>query len=134
MDRIVGDTNVLVSGLLFQGPPRNVLELAVTGGIELAISPAMVEELQGVLSRAKLGLTSDQVTMVVAQVMRTAVVVRPRRRINVCIEDPDDNMVLECAVEAHATTIVSGDKHLLKLLAFEGIPIVGLQAFLNEQS
>ncbi len=133
MDRIVADTNVLVSGLLFEGPPRRFLDLAVTGRIELAISPAMVEELQGVLSRARFGLTPQQVTMIVAQVVQTAIVVKPGRRIDICAEDPDDNMILECAVEARAVAIVSGDRHLVKLASFEGIRIVRPQVFLEDR-
>jgi len=133
VDRVVVDTNVLVSGLLFDGPPRRVLELAITGRVQLAISPPLVEELRGVLNRVKFGLTAEQVTTIVAQVVQTAVPVRPRRSIDVCTEDPDDNRVLECAAEARAGAIVSGDKHLLSLASFEGIRILNPQAFLEER-
>jgi putative PIN family toxin of toxin-antitoxin system len=132
VETIVLDTNVLISALLFHGPPRRVLELAVTGRARLVVSPSLVEELQGVLTRPKFGLTAEQVTTIVAQVVQTATVVRPRRSIEVCTEDPDDNIVLECAAEAQASTIVTGDNHLLRLKSFEGIRIVTPQLLLEE--
>jgi putative PIN family toxin of toxin-antitoxin system len=46
-------------------------------------------------------------------------------------DDPDDDRVLECALAGRADIIVTGDRHLLKLGAFEGTPIVTARQFMD---
>ncbi len=124
MRRIVVDTNVMVSALLFGGNPREVLLQAIRGEIGLGMSPAMFYELQGVLSRKKFGLAEQLVETVMNEVTGLSDMVFPRRSVSVIERDPDDNMVLECALEYRAQAIISGDEHLLALAAFENIPIL----------
>ncbi len=124
MRRIVVDTNVMVSALLFGGNPREVLLQAIRGEIGLGMSPAMLYELQGVLSRKKFGLAEQLVETVMNEVTGLSDMVFPRRSVSVIERDPDDNMVLECALEYRAQAIISGDEHLLALAAFENIPIL----------
>jgi predicted nucleic acid-binding protein len=57
--------------------------------------------------------------------------VTPRRRVNAVKDDPDDNRILECALAARADVIVSGDGHLLRLTAYEGITILTPRSFLT---
>ncbi len=122
--RIVVDTNVVVSALLFGGNPREVLLQAIRGEIGLGMSPAMLSELQGVLSRKKFGLAEQFVETVMNEVKGLSDMVFPRRSVSVIEKDADDNMILECALEYKAHAIISGDEHLLALAAFEGIPIL----------
>lgn len=124
MRRIVVDTNIMVSALLFGGNPREVLLQAIRGEIGLGMSPAMLYELQGVLSRKKSGLAEQLVETVMNEVKGLSDMVFPRRSVSVIEGDPDDNMVLECALEYRAQAIISGDEHLLVLAAFEDIPIL----------
>ncbi|NLT23030.1 MAG: putative toxin-antitoxin system toxin component, PIN family [Syntrophorhabdus sp.] len=124
MRRIVVDTNVMASALLFGGNPREVLLQAIRGEIGLGMSPAMLYELQGVLSRKKFGLAEQLVETVMNEVTGLSDMVFPRRSVSVIERDPDDNMVLECALEYRAQAIISGDEHLLALAAFENIPIL----------
>ena len=124
MRRIVVDTNVMASALLFGGNPREVLLQAIRGEIGLGMSPAMFYELQGVLSRKKFGLAEQLVETVMNEVTGLSDMVFPRRSVSVIERDPDDNMVLECALEYRAQAIISGDEHLLALAAFENIPIL----------
>ena len=130
MIRIVADTNDLISGILFTGVPRRILELAIEGSVRLYISPALIEEFHGVLVRPKFGLNSIQVAGIVAQLVQTAILVHPSRRVAVVNDDPDDNIVLECAIECRADAVVSGDRHLRDLGEFEGIPIQSPRVFL----
>jgi predicted nucleic acid-binding protein len=60
--------------------------------------------------------------------------VTPQRRVNAVKEDPDDNRILECALAAGADMIISGDGHLLRLTAFEGIAILTPREFLSSLS
>lgn len=64
-------------------------------------------------------------------IRKDAISVAPTRKIEVIKEDPSDNKFLECAIEAHADYIISGDKHLKKLVEFEGIKIIDARKFLN---
>jgi putative PIN family toxin of toxin-antitoxin system len=60
--------------------------------------------------------------------------VNPSKTINVVLEDPEDNRILECAVEAEANYIVTGDFHLLKLSRYRNIEVVNAVAFLEKLS
>jgi uncharacterized protein len=50
--------------------------------------------------------------------------------ISVC-EDPKDDKFLECAIAAQCKTIISGDKHLLRLTGYEGIAVLSPRIFVN---
>jgi uncharacterized protein len=129
--KIVLDTNVLVSAIVFGGNPRVVMESVLEGVAQLILSREMLDELEGVLSRKKFGMSSQIVSAISHEVETLCVVVTPVRRISVMESDPYDNMVLECAVEGKVDYIVSGDAHLLDLGEFEGIKIVNPTRFLE---
>jgi putative PIN family toxin of toxin-antitoxin system len=129
--RIVLDTNVLVSGLLFGGPPRVLLQCALEGSVELATSSDLTAELERVL-KAKFPERLQAIRDTLDALSRLTVPVVPGEVIEVISEDPSDNRVLECAVSAQADAIVSGDKHLLHLKVFRGMPILAPQAFLAQ--
>ncbi|MGH2403528.1 MAG: putative toxin-antitoxin system toxin component, PIN family [bacterium] len=121
--RVVLDTNVLVSGTVFGGPPGELITLAGEGDIELVLSPALLDEFRGVLRTRFHG--SDRALFRTETLLRDhSVVVEPAERITAVPDDPDDNRILEAALEGRADLIVSGDHHLLSLKQFSGIPIV----------
>lgn len=122
--RIVCDTNVLVSGFLFGGHCRTVIRLVSEGKAEGFISSILVAELEGVLRRRKFGLTARQVAGIIDLVNQTFVTVIPLESVAVVKDDPDDNAVLEAAIAAEADLVISGDSHLLGLVAFKGIRII----------
>ena len=126
--RAVADTNVVVSGLLWQGPSRRVLERARLGEIALFTSSALLAELQDVLSRRKFARRLElarveprRLLMGYAALART---VLPAEIPPTIVDDPDDDEVLACAVAAGAEVIVSGDSHLLALAEFRGVRIL----------
>jgi putative PIN family toxin of toxin-antitoxin system len=122
--RVVLDTNVLVSAILFGGPPRDVLELVTSGTIHCSLSPSILDELRDVLCRPKFGFSLEQSLRVIEELHAVCDVVDPGDRVRVLTSDPDDNMILECAVSANAAFIVSGDRHLLDLGQYKGMVIV----------
>lgn len=126
--RLVLDTNVVASGLLWQGPPNRLVEEAFDGKIELATSPALLVELDGILKRAKfsnqIAKQSLSVAGLVLRYAELAQLVHPAPITPVVLRDPDDDHVLACALAASADLIVSGDSRLLELKAYQGIPIV----------
>lgn len=120
---VVLDTNVLVSALGWRGHERRLYERCRRGELRLAISGALLDELRRVLRYPKLGFTEEEIEVFVSDVLLHALLVAPSRKLEVISEDPDDDLVLECALEAGALWIFSGDQHLLSLSSYEGIKI-----------
>jgi len=128
---VVFDTNVLLSGLGWRGSPYRCLELARTGQIKAITCQELLDELLEKLEQ-KLNFTDSQITDTLSDLLSFLQVVKISNTLNVIITDPDDNMVLECAVVGHANYIVTGDKkHLLPLKNYQGIEIVNAADFLS---
>lgn len=134
--RAVADTNVVVSGLLWHGPSRQVLELARVGQIELFTSSILLVELEDVLLREKFahrlaaaGVSPRDLVLGYASL---ATVINPPPIEQAVVADPDDDVVLACAVAARAEAVISGDRHLLALNEFRGTPVYTPARFLSD--
>ena len=125
------DTNVLVSGVFFGGIPGTIVAAAEAGTFSLVLSPAILDELRRVFSRPKFGLDPKAVQLLMADIESTALVVNPQKRHQVVSEDRDDDAVVDCAVEAKAMYIVSGDAHLTSLGTVEGITVLTPRQFVD---
>jgi|SRR5580704_14103391 putative PIN family toxin of toxin-antitoxin system len=132
--RLVTDTNTVVSGFLWHGPPFRLMEAARAGVVELFTSPTLLAELQDVLRRPKFSgrLTSGGFTAagLFNDYVAVSNLVVPTTSPSIVAADPDDDAVLACAVAAKADAIVSGDRHLLALGSYQGIPILTAAAML----
>jgi len=134
--KLVIDTNTVISGLLWQGAPRQILDLARSGSISLFTSPELLAELEDVLGRkkfaARLGAAQVTVDELVYGYAALAKTIRAAKIEPVIKADPDDDKVLACAVAAKADIIASGDSHLLDLKEHEGIRILTVNQALEE--
>lgn len=130
--KVVLDTNVFVSGIFFGGPPRKILEAWRDNRIELLLSLEILEEYQRVLHELSVAIPGIEVGALLDFLIFHSEIIVPPPLHPVIQADPSDNKFLECAVAGKAACIVSGDKHLLKLLMFKGIPIVKPRGFLVE--
>ncbi|MGH8567484.1 MAG: putative toxin-antitoxin system toxin component, PIN family [Gammaproteobacteria bacterium] len=123
-----------MAGLLWQGPPQEILLRAMEGKVMLATSPALLSELEGILHRSKFARQiAKQPLSIQALLLRYAElarVVMPAAIPPVILNDPDDDQVLACALAAKAQLIISGDSDLLSLGAYQGIRIAGPAAAL----
>jgi putative PIN family toxin of toxin-antitoxin system len=128
--KIVCDTNVLVSGILFSGHCREIIRLISEGRIDGFTSGPLLDEFEDVIGRPKFGLTAEQVAAIMDVVRETFSLAAPTEEITVIADDPDDDAVIEAAVAAGAHEIVSGDDHLLSLQSFRDIRIVTPAAFM----
>jgi uncharacterized protein len=126
--RVLLDTNIWVSALIWGGAPYALVKLAATPPHQIFTSVALLDELKKTLGYAKLaphlqvrGLTVQNLFEQVSLIVHDQA--SPALQFRVC-RDPDDDAVLACALAAQADLIVSGDQDLLVLQAFEGIQIV----------
>src|ERR1700747_3491124 len=110
---VVLDSNVYVSALLFGGNPRVVLTLAEERFFEVSVSPPVKAEVERILAE-KFSWTKGRVEEAASYLWKLAHSISPQLTVDDCT-DPDDNRILECALEARAQVIVTGDAHLLKL-------------------
>ncbi len=129
--RIVLDSNVVISAFLFGGVPARLLELALDGSIECFTSLQILDEIRDVLMRPKFGLSSDQALTLIEELHDLCQVVSPEERVLAVVDDPDDNIILECASTADADFIVSGDSHLLHLRNWRDIHILAPSDFMK---
>ena len=131
--RVVADTNVVVSGLLWHGSSRQLLNAARQGTVELFTSGVLLAELEEVLLREKflkrLAAARIQPHDLVTGYAALATVVQPTQIAPIVLRDPDDDAVIACAVTAAATAIVSSDDDLLALKNHQGIEIVKVAEF-----
>lgn len=128
--RLVLDTNVVVAALLWNGPPRRLIDLALEGeAIELISSPALLDELVHTLGYSKFASRIEafgtSIATLVANYSALVSVVMPLSVPRVVVDDADDDHVIAAAVAARAELIVTGDrKHLLPIGSHQGIAIV----------
>lgn len=131
--KVVVDTNVVVSGLLFGGVPGQILTAWSTDEIHLVISPPILEEYRRVgleLSKGREPLVSALETLLAMLTMHAVIVDAPPLVEGVC-EDPDDDKFLAAAVAANAPVVVSGDKHLLRVSGWRAIEVIKPRQFVD---
>jgi putative PIN family toxin of toxin-antitoxin system len=130
MIRIVADTNIFISALMFGGLPGSFLDLAFQGSFLLITSPILLDELDEKL-RMKFELSPTDADLIRSRLEGISEIVSTATPLAVVKDDPDDDRVLECAIAGRADYIVSGDRHLLKLGSYEEIPIITVRHFMD---
>ena len=128
--RAVADTNVYISALNFGGTAGEVLAHGRSQAILLFVSPSILQEIEGVLL-SKFQWSAARTRQAIASIREFAQLVQPKETVHIIKEDKPDNRVLECALEARADVLVTGDRHLRQLGTFRGIPILSPGAFLE---
>ena len=132
------DTTILVSAFLRRGGLSDeLIVLAAQGEFILALSPAIILEtwrklLTGERIRARYVYSDERAHRYCRGLLRIAEVVRNPAPLTDVVRDPEDDMIVACAVTGQADTIVSRDKDLLSLGSYEGIAIVTPEAFRQE--
>lgn len=128
--KVVFDTNVLVSALVFPGGRGEAaLQRIVEERDRLLLSKPILDELLGILAR-KFARDAEALSQVAVFLSELSLPVKPRRRLHVVKDDPD-NRILECAVAGAADVIVTGDRALLALHKYKDVRIITLREFLE---
>ena len=129
--RVVLDTNVVVSALNFPGNERVLLERGRRGRFELVLSPFILAEVAGVLTR-KFDWSEERSSQAVGLLRDAATIVEPGALVEVVERGHADNQVLACAVDAGVDYLVTGDRrHLLPIGEYEGVQIVRAPSLLS---
>jgi putative PIN family toxin of toxin-antitoxin system len=132
VNRIALDTNIYVSAFEFGGGPMRLLQMGMDGEVEVALSQPIIDETMRVL-RIKFGWSDTDLHDALLVMESCTTKVTPTEALNVVLDDPDDDRVLECAAAAQADYLVTGDKHLLKLGSYRATRIVKAAEFLALQ-
>ena len=129
--KVVIDSNIFVSGFGWNGKPEEVLKLIKDRQIVNYSSAEIFEEISRVVSYPKLRFSEPLQIAILEFVLFYSEFVAPQKRIFTVTEDPDDNKFLECAMEAKADYIISGDPHLLDMKKSKTVKIVTASEFLD---
>ena len=122
--KIVFDTNVLISATLWDNSvAQKFLFKCINEDIQIFSSQDIIEEYRRILAR-DFDYNEQEIGEILEMVLQFLTLVNPIKRIEIVKEDPEDNKIIECALESGAGYILSYDKHLLKLKEFQGIKIV----------
>ena len=130
--RVVLDTNVLVSALLFGGVLNRLVAKWKTGDVVPVFSQATFDEFRRVLAYPRFDLTESEIMVLIEdEVLPYFDIVETREDIRGACRDPEDDIFLSCAVAAGVDAVVSGDKDLLDMGSFREIPIISVRDFLK---
>jgi len=126
---IVLDTNVIISGIIFGGKPRELIELIIEGKYILYLSENIIEVL-GILE-IKFNYSKDKLAFIENELKAISEICYPDIKLNIVKDDPDDNKIIECAIESDSKYIISGDHHLLDLGKYKNIKIIKVSEFIE---
>jgi putative PIN family toxin of toxin-antitoxin system len=130
MIRAVLDTNIIVSALLTpEGPTALILTLATSKKFRCCISESLLQEYRDVLGRPEFHLDQQRIARLMRSLERSAVVVVPRKILQIA-SDPDDDKVMECALEARADFVVTGNLRHFPT-QFQDIRVIAPRQFLT---
>lgn len=131
--RIVLDTNVWLSGLVFGGQPERLLRLFVDDQVIVVISEELLSELRRIVNQ-KFPLYVPQLKLLEASIRKDAELVKLGNKKVTVSRDQDDNKVIETALIGKCSHIVSGDKDLLVIEKYHDLSIMTPDEFLRKMS
>ena len=130
--KVVLDTNILVSALLFKGELSRIVDLWKKGKVIPVIYRETFDEFRDVLGYPKFSLSEKEIkTIIEEEVLPFFEIVEITDKVNGVCRDPDDDKFLSCAVSASADFIVSGDKDLCNLSKYKSVRIINASDFLK---
>jgi putative PIN family toxin of toxin-antitoxin system len=130
--KIVLDTNVLISGIYFSGPPGKILQAWRSSRFQLCVSPEILEEYLNVAERLANRYAGIEYEGILGLIVQNAELVQATDLPEPVSEDPDDDKFLTCALASNTRIIVSGDRDLLKVSGYADIRVLTPKAFVSE--
>ena len=128
--RVIVDTNVVISGIFWSGPPQKILDLWLRGNISLLVSIPILSEYRETLRRMTGEHGFDIFEKWNRLLTEYSEIILEQKLGQIC-RDSDDEKFLEAAVGGKAAALISGDRDLLSLKEIRGIPILSPRTFIN---
>lgn len=129
MHKVIVDTNVFISGVVYGGNPRKIIQLWHENKYIFCLSPELKAEILGKLKR-KFLLPKESLQNIEESLDAKSKKYIPKNKITIC-KDPQENFLIELAEEAKANYIISGDKLVLKLEQYKGTRIIAPREFID---
>ena len=127
--KTVVDTNVLISGIFFDGPPARILKAWLHGQLEIVVSHEILEEYFEVCERLSLRYPNIDITQILMLIVQNCHTVDPLPLPESASSDADDDKFIACALASDTKVIISGDSDLLALSSYENIQVVTPREF-----
>lgn len=122
--KVILDTNVVISGIFFSGPPFEILKAWRDKKITIILSEEIFDEYLRVCERLNIKFPSIEISEVLDLIALNAHFFQPIERKAPITADPDDDKFFTCALAADVSTIISGDKHLLDVDGYQGVEVL----------
>ena len=129
--RVVIDTNVVISGAFFGGIPRKIMEMAIDERFSVCANDNIVQEYKETTQEMIADKKGHINENVLSSFLRELELLSPQSSLSVC-RDPDDDKFINCAIDAKAIYVVSGDKDLLSMGQVEGILMITAREFYDK--
>lgn len=124
MIKVVLDTNILLSSTLWNNSEaQKLLFKLIRKNVQIYSSVEILSEYQEVLKR-DFDYSDKEISYIMEKIFTFTTLIIPKKRIDVVKDDPDDNKIIECAIESSSKNIITYDKHLLNIGEYEGIKII----------
>lgn len=131
MLKICIDTNVWISGVIFQGPPSAVVTAALSGRYEIIASTFLIDEIERNLIY-KFDFSKANTKRLIRRILENADLYEPQGTVKAIRNHKSDNLILETAFLGGARYLITGDReHLLPLKSYRMIRIIEPVHFLN---
>lgn len=124
MIKVVLDTNILLSSTLWNNSEaQKLLFKLIRKNVQIYSSVEILSEYQEVLKR-DFDYSDKEISYIMEKIFTFTTLIKPKKRVDVVKDDPDDNKIIECAIESSSKNIITYDKHLLNIGEYEGIKII----------
>ena len=130
--KVIIDTNVLISGIFWEGPPHKILQLWKDNMIELVLSPDILEEYYRVSKSIKTKYPQINISTILEMISLHSVVVDISPPYPNITTDKDDDKFIVCAEKSNTKVVISGDKHLLDVNGYYGIEVLKPKPFMDK--
>ena len=127
--KITVDTNFIISSTQWDySVAHKLLKKFILSDAEIFTTQDILDETAEVLER-DFEYNKNEVKNIIEKILFFAKLIETKQKINVIKDDPDDNKIIECAIESSSDYIITYDKHLLKLKEYKGIKIITTEKF-----
>ena len=130
--RVILDTNVLMSGLFWSGPPFNILQAWQTGQVKLVACQDILKEYLRVSAILNKKYPNIEINPILDLIIENLQLYQSVKLSTTLCRDPDDDKFIACALSSAVNTIISGDSDLLDVSGFLGINVYKPKEFIEE--